>query len=130
MTRLLARSCLVAAALALSACQSARTPSHRFDTHITSADYKLFQLTFPRPSYTVQLQQSRREERRRSTPELTEQRIAATLEDIFEQNGYCRQGYVILGRYAGETSNRVRGECRERASAEDRSTYSNTIERW
>lgn len=57
-------------------------------------------------------------------------RLLAMLDEAMEQSQYCRQGYVLLGRYAGETVQRLRGECRDRATDEDRQSFPDTIERW
>lgn len=57
-------------------------------------------------------------------------RLLAMLDEAMEQSQYCRQGYVLLGRYAGETVQRLRGECRDRATDEDRQRFPDTIERW
>jgi hypothetical protein len=52
------------------------------------------------------------------------------LDEIMEQSQYCRDGYVLLGRYAGETTRRLRGECKDRATDEDRRLFPDTVERW
>lgn len=52
------------------------------------------------------------------------------LDEIMELSGFCRDGYVILGRYAGETTSRIRGECRDIATEEDRLRFPDTIQRW
>lgn len=49
---------------------------------------------------------------------------------LVEATGFCKQGYILLGRFAGESQYRVRGECKDLASAEDYNQFPNTITQW
>lgn len=43
---------------------------------------------------------------------------------MLAQNGYCRDGYMVLEQYEQQRSYVVRGECRDAANATDREKYS------
>lgn len=117
--------------LSLSACQSSSPRSFEFDTRITTDGYKLFQLAYPPSDVELRLLRADASARARGQPKVvTERRALSVLEQILANNGYCRQGYILLGRPGGETSNRLRGECREKADARDRKAFPDTIERW
>lgn len=115
--------------LSLNACQSHSRYLFQFDTRITDDGYKLFQLMYPQPEPVLRLP-SKDQARRESRPNVSEKRMLAVLEQTMEDNGYCRDGYVLLGRYAGKTSNRIRGECRDKATLADRQLYPDTIKQW
>lgn len=115
--------------LSLSGCQSKLPQAFTFDTRITTDGYKLFQLAHPRILHQARLPSTSNDRRQRSQ-HYSEKRILSALEQTLSGNGYCRQGYVLLGRAGGETSNRLRGECREKATPRDRQIYTDTIERW
>lgn len=115
--------------LSISACQSSPPRAFQFDTRITADGYKLFQLVYPQEHVELRLPGANTN-RRPQTEGVSEHRAVSMLEQMLKANGYCRQGYILLGRAGGETSNRLRGECRERANAQDRRDYPNTIERW
>ena len=105
---------------------STRLPQLQFATHITEDGYKLFQIAYPAPQKPIRLPG---ESTRQQKP-INEKRWRAALDQTLEKSGYCREGYVLLGRYAGESVNRLRGECRELASTEDRQNFSDDIARW
>lgn len=44
---------------------------------------------------------------------------------LIAQNRYCRNGYLVLDQYTGAGGSSLRGECREEASAEDRTRFPN-----
>jgi len=46
------------------------------------------------------------------------------LQAMLLENGYCRDGYVILEMFEDRTGNVIRGECRDAASDGDRAKYS------
>jgi hypothetical protein len=96
----------------------------QFKTLITSDNIKRFELSVP-PKVIDPLSQKHYEE---TSP--SQRYFKSQLEDTLAQNGFCREGYLPLGRFAGESSYRLRGECKEAASAEDKAKFPNSIERW
>lgn len=120
---------LLIGAVSLNACQSQPSQDFKFGTRITDDGYKQFQLVYPRTTHELRLPgsgQARHQDKR----QLSQRQVLSALEQILQDKGYCRKGYMLLGRYAGETINRVRGECREKASSADRDAHPDTIERW
>lgn len=100
-------------------------------TRITEGGLKLFELTFPMPSRPMTLPTgSERPRERRPENEHTTRQMQKMLDEVMEQSQYCRDGYVLLGRYAGETTRRLRGECKDRATEADRRMFPDTVERW
>ena len=102
---------------------------HQFDTLITSDGHKLFELVFAAPARDL-LQSTRSGNRPPPSDTLSLRHQVNLLEDELEVSGFCRDGYFLLGRYAGETQKRLRGECKDIATETDRQQFSNTIERW
>lgn len=97
-----------------------------FKTLITSDNIKRFELSvLPRPMH-IDPQASR--QKIESGP--NERQLLASLKATLASNGFCRDGFLLLGRYAGESNNRLRGECKDAANAEDKAKFPNTIERW
>lgn len=126
-----AKPLALSALLSLMACQTSRPQTFQFDTRITNEGYKLFQLAYPQMHTELRLPNASASTNHRRRPQyITEKRLRAVLEEKLIENGYCRQGYVLLGRAGGDTSNRLRGECRDKANARDRQTYPDSIERW
>jgi hypothetical protein len=108
----------------------ARTPppgSVRLNTLITPDGLKLFELALPPMGPPVV---DARGTGKRPSPPPNEARMLSLLNTAMEETGYCREGFIILGRYAGETTSRVRGECRDRATEEDRQRYPDSVARW
>lgn len=120
---------LFSAVLSLSACQSHSVHTLEFGTRITDDGYKLFQLVYPQAEPELRLP-SQSQHRREPRPAVSEKRVLSVLEKTIETNGYCREGYTLLGRYAGETTNRIRGECHDKANTMDRQLYPDTITQW
>lgn len=118
-------------ALLLANCASAPTARpENFGTFITPEGLKLFELRFARPSRDVRVGEPRREvSPRREQQRLARERLGI-LEATLTATGFCREGYTLLGRYAGETVERLRGECQERATEQDRARFPNDILRW
>ena len=117
---------LLLAALWCGACASKPPPgSVHLNTLITQDGLKLFELALPRASHA-----EREPGEHRPEPGFSEGRVLALLETALAETHYCRAGYVLLGRYAGETMGRVRGECKDRATEEDRAHFPDTIARW
>jgi len=105
------------------------SPTPLLHTRITEGDLKLFELAFPMPARPLSLpggEGGPREKR----PDLSSKRMQQMLDEVMEESRYCRDGYVLLGRYAGETTRRLRGECKDRATEEDRRKFPDTVERW
>lgn len=121
---------LIFACLLCSSCARKPPPSSlQLQTRITDGGLKLFELTFPMLAHHINPpQNSGRPGKPRN--ELNSRRMQVLLDEVIEESGYCREGYVLLGRYAGETVQRLRGECRDRATAEDRQRFPDSIARW
>lgn len=120
---------LLIGALCLSACQSPSPRDFRFSTRITDDGYKQFQLAYPSTIQELHLPGSRQAKNQRDSG-ISQRQVLSVLEQRLKERGYCRKGYMLLGRYAGETSSRVRGECRDKANKADRVAYPDTIEQW
>lgn len=123
-------ACLSLALLAGCASNRQAPTPENFGTFITADGLKLFELRFARPSREIRVGESQRQ----VSPRREQQRLARdrlnTLEATLEATKFCREGYTLLGRYAGETIERLRGECQERATEEDRARFPNDILRW
>lgn len=52
-----------------------------------------------------------------------------SLQQMLEQNRYCRDGYVTLEQYRMGMQQVVRGECRDDATGEDRQRFSAQAQR-
>jgi hypothetical protein len=115
-----------------SSCASSRNkPTVELQTRITEGGLKLFELSTPMQAAPTTLPTGNpRQQRPDNSDRQMQKHLLKTLDEVMEQSGYCREGYVLLGRYAGETARRVRGECRDRATAEDRQKFPDNIERW
>lgn len=101
----------------------------RFTTHITPERHKLFQLAFPAPERRVSLYNNRTPQNE-GKPRFSDRQLTALLERALQRFPFCRDGYLLLGRYAGETTERIRGECTEQASDEDITQFPNTLKQW
>ena len=122
---------LVAALGGLAACAHKGPPpgTLQLKTRITDDGLKLFELVFPMPNRPLEMP-SGGGERRKPRPDLSGKQMLALLDEVVTQSQFCRQGYVLLGRYAGETTARLRGECNDRATTADRDRFPDTINRW
>ncbi|RZA02341.1 MAG: hypothetical protein EOO68_09795 [Moraxellaceae bacterium] len=113
----------------LAACSTGRNfdpQGLQFKTLITPDHVKRFELSIaPRPVPIDPLSDRRGLE---SGP--SERQLKAMLKDALADNGFCREGFLPLGRYAGESNYKLRGECKDAASVEDIARFPNTIERW
>jgi hypothetical protein len=118
------------AILSLSACQTYSNQAFRFDTNITEEGYKLFQLVYPPRDLELKLPTTRRGNNDQLDKGFSEQQVLKVLEDKLEETGYCTDGYIVLGRQGGETTDRIRGECRDKATESDRQKHPNTIKQW
>jgi hypothetical protein len=128
------RRCLWLAALLISAC--GHTPGPKdippdvdFATTILDDDTKLF-------TYSVRINRggpdglgSQRPPGRGEGGEQKQQRRPSArasqkgVEAMLMQNGYCRDGYVVLEQYEERTKYIVRGECRDAANDQDRARF-------
>jgi hypothetical protein len=123
---------LILVCLAAGCSTSRDLQSLELQTRITPGDLKLFELAFPAQAHPVSLSTNERNRQRRpdTSDRQMQKHMLKMLDEVMEQTSYCREGYVLLGRYAGETTRRVRGECRDRATDEDRHRFPDTVERW
>ncbi len=114
----------------MSGCQLLHEPppTSALSTLITKDGIKLFELAL-RAKKPIRLSVNETSHKDINTG-ISEKRVHHQLNVLLERTKYCREGYIILGRYAGETVHRVRGECRDRASEADYSAYPNTIDQW
>jgi len=98
----------------------------QFKTLITPEHIKRFELSLtPKPQALDPLSNRRGLEEAPS-----ERQLKGLLKDTLATNGFCKAGFLPLGRYAGESHYRLRGECKDAATAEDIAKFPNTIERW
>ena len=118
--------------LAAGCARSREAPSLELQTRITDSNLKLFELDFPPQAHPASAPASQRNRQRRpkANPQQEQKIRQKILDEVIVHSGYCREGYVLLGRYAGETTRRVRGECRDRATEEDRHRFPDTVQRW
>ncbi len=108
-----------------------------FRTLISTDNSKRFELSVAPKSQDPMRQLKRRgnaymDEDSRSVVQQrrTDAYLKYQLEDLLDKNGFCRGGYLMLGRFAGESQIRLRGECKDTATPEDRQRFPNTIEKW
>jgi hypothetical protein len=52
--------------------------------------------------------------------------IEEKLDARLAETGYCREGYVVLGRRIDRGRSFIRGECKEGATADDREKFTNS----
>ncbi|MEN8133609.1 MAG: hypothetical protein ABFS45_26285 [Pseudomonadota bacterium] len=52
--------------------------------------------------------------------------IKEKLDARLSETGYCREGYIVLGRSIGRGRSFIRGECKEGATEDDRTKFSNS----
>lgn len=138
--RITAHSFLCSAfTLVLTACSHTghlQTDALSFRTLITSDNIKRFELSVPPKPVDLMRQMNRRSEngegdsRSQSQQHYTDTYLKYALEDILDENKFCRDGYLLLGRFAGENQNRLRGECKDNATAAERDKFPNTISKW
>lgn len=102
----------------------------RFNTLITEQGIKLFELSsqYRREPFVIKPVANPYGEKKEN--DAINKRLLAELEYHMEATKFCRKGYLLLGRHAGETTHKIRGECRERASEDDIGTFPNTIKQW
>ena len=111
----------------LTACSTSgnyNSKTLQFKTLITPERVKRFELTIiPRPIDPLT-------SRKNLEVGPSERQFKNLLESALAENNFCHNGYLPLGRYAGESNYRLRGECKDAATAEDVAKFPNTIERW
>ena len=52
--------------------------------------------------------------------------IKEKLDARLAETGYCREGYIVLGRRIDRGRSFIRGECKEGATADDREKFTNS----
>ena len=124
--------------LVLSACSASPTPTKQghathspylFRTLISKTGIKRFELILtPRPLQVSSSYYSHNQNRKPRG--VKEKKLIRVLNNKLKQNKFCRSGYLLLGRYAGKKTNRLRGECKEKASEADKQNFKNTIKAW
>lgn len=63
-------------------------------------------------------------ERRRRMPANLADTNRRALQEMLQENGYCREGYLLHELFEDRTEYVIRGECRDAASDADRARYS------
>jgi hypothetical protein len=119
---------LISITLAGCATNPLHSSASGLKTRITDDGLKLFELKFPEAPTKLDLRQ--RTYGQEAAPSLTSEQMAKYLEAVMGESFFCRKGYKLLGRYAGETTHSLRGECNDKATATDRKTYPDTITHW
>jgi hypothetical protein len=116
--------------MALMGCaSSAMRPSESsLKTLITDNGLKFFELSFP--ELPGQLLQPSANTSQTPPQTLTTEKMQRITSHMVDTSGYCQSGHKLLGRFAGQTVNTIRGECIDKANANDRQKFPNTIERW
>lgn len=122
---------LFMAVLCLQSCGSTSHLSKdaSFKTLITADDAKRFELNYARPERKIDLTQPRNE-RNPYRDELSERQLLRNVDELIATTRFCRNGYFLLGRHAGETTQKIRGECKDSATEQDKITFPNTIIQW
>jgi hypothetical protein len=123
----------VLTALSLSACSSnnrhLQDDSLQFKTLITAEGQKRFEISAaPKPQDI--LRPTRQTTDTPQSQRSIETHLLNALEQALDTSGFCQNGYLLLGRFAGESLYRLRGECKDLATPADRSKFPNSIERW
>lgn len=116
-------SCILAT---LSSCAGPKLGNTiELNTLITDRGIKLFEMTYPGAA-----KDPMRLSLRPQNKPWSERKIMNYLNAALEQSGYCNKGFVTLGRHAGETTHKVRGECKDLATPNDRANFPDTIQIW
>jgi len=108
------------AALHLPACTGTRhaaSPGDEFSTEITGNGTKFFTYIRHLPAGT----EPNREKDEKKQDDSLQEAVQARL----DTSGYCRDGYLALERYQANGIARIRGECRDGATASDREQFPN-----
>ncbi len=135
------RLAVVVSTLVLHACSSNPIPSNAmpvFQTRISPSGLKHFELRYQmarEPGAERPNQGRSRDGRsgRQSNPakmyENTRKQMTAQAERMIEENRYCRTGFWVLN-FEMNRSPRLRGECHEIATEQDRERFPDTIQNW
>ncbi len=130
------RFAVIAALLALGACASRTIDPNRtaFFTKITDTGLKHFEVRIrreaPEEPRIVKAQDIRQQRRQAPNPRRVEGLLKGAAEYHLEQSGYCRTGYWVIGVSPYSNDLKIRGECHELASVEDRDRFPDTISEW
>ena len=119
----------------VSSCSSNRTADEKilstFKTLITKDKYKRFEISTRPATRRIRMMPAQEQSGlQRPTYTVNQKRLLRNLELVLEETGFCRDGYLLLGRYAGKKTNRLRGECRDKATEDDYQKFENTIGQW
>ncbi|BFM18566.1 lipoprotein [Maricurvus nonylphenolicus] len=111
--------------------------SQDFSTHITQDGSKMFVFTLSmqrpeRQGGKSGMRPPARGERkggggRKDRSDELEKMTTALLDQKLETSGYCREGYMVLERFAEQGKSRIRGECKETATDADREHFSGAV---
>ena len=105
----------------------------RFSTLITQQEVKRFELNYHQQKH-LRIHSLDRQQRNQDAVSRKQKKLKRFLENsvrqIIKETAYCRNGYILLGRFAGKNTHRVRGECRDSASLADYKNFPNTISHW
>ena len=105
----------------LTACASSGPATHfedSFATEISADGTKFF-------TYTRQFDQGSKSRGRRRDNKDKDTALQTSVQEKLDSSGYCRDGYLALEDYEANGIERIRGECRDGASDNDRTLFPN-----
>ena len=112
------------AALCLPACagtKPAASFNDEFSTEITGDGTKFFTYIRHSPGGTGGNRGKGKGKGKKNPDNSLQEAVQARL----DTNGYCRDGYLALERYQANGIARIRGECRDGATGDDREQFPN-----
>lgn len=121
------------------ACSSNKPPKDlptKFNTRISQSGLKHFELRYiakPKPEEQRKKKRSGRRKPKSNPAKLyqnTLEQMTKDAESIVASTGYCKEGFWVLNFQFNAQSPRLRGECNDTASAEDRKQYPDTLKKW
>lgn len=128
-------ACIICTTVGCSSQAGRQAELFTFSTRITPSGLKLFELSYPFVPRRLTLPGSSsrtgsQQPARREQPAYSDRQLERALTTKLNASGYCREGYILLGRHSGITAQTIRGECRELATTDDREQFQDTIGRW
>lgn len=102
---------------------------------MSDSGLKHFELRYLPPEAKEKSKKQQQEQASRPTsPKRRYKKVLSQMTDEaerqIEENHYCREGFWIMSLVRKGPSLRMRGECNELASKEDRDTYPDSIKHW
>ncbi|MDH3830132.1 MAG: hypothetical protein OEV12_13110 [Gammaproteobacteria bacterium] len=111
---------LFATALLTACASSGPAPSFEdsFATDISADGTKFF-------TYTRRLHKDAKTQGHRGKEKDADSALQKSVQEKLDSSGYCRDGYLALEHYEANGIIRIRGECRDGASDNDRTQFPN-----